>query len=379
MNILCITDKQWREFGCHNQIRAIFEKNFSKMARAKIEMVYFHKDSNAFQENTPFCPIYILPYSTKHRNLLRALEQLNINLKAYDFIIIRNFYPVAKQILKAHNKVIFWETFPHDYRRIYEARLEKKAIFRKSIEYKIKFFLHQRILKQCKAYITMTPNLASLFQPNLSIPIFTLPGGIDFENLDQEAINKNLHHCNTPLKFIYTGTIDKNRQLQEILLGFLEAKGDFILDIFTASNNEAVQKIQSLVAQDKRISFHPPLPLLEMLKTLPHYDIGLGLIPNTPLYSVSSPFKTMEYAGSGLIPLINDLPEYLRLFDSTCAFFSDFDKESIKSTIETILNTPPETLENMKQAVFQRALENMDYSKLTQKLYEFLQSLLEEK
>ncbi len=367
MKVLCITDKQYRQ--SHNQILAIFEKYL--LEYAKVEVVYFHRDSKALQKDSHI----ILPYGAKHRNLIKFLRQLNIELKTYDFIIVRNFYPVAKQILKAHNKVIFWETFPHDYRRIYEARIAKKAVFRKSLEYKIKFFLHQRILKQCIAYLTMTPQLAEFFQPNLPIPIFTLPGGIDFKNCDREAINNNLHTCNTPLKFLYTGTIDKNRQLGEVLLAFIETQGDFILDIFTGSTNAEVQKIQSLITQDKRISLHPPLPLLEMLKTLPHYDIGLGLIPNTPLYSVSSPFKTMEYASAGIIPLINDLPEYVRLFDSTCAFFSDFNKQDIKATIQKILNTPPSSLQAMKQVIFQRALESMDYAKLTKKLYNFLCSL----
>lgn len=371
MKILCITDKQYQQ--SHNQILAIFQKYL--LEYAKVEVVYFHKDSKIFQDNSSICPMYILPYGAKHRNLIKFLRQLNIELRTYDFIIVRNFYPVAKQVLKAHNKVIFWETFPHDYRRIYEARLAKKALFRKSLEYKIKFFLHQRILKQCIAYLTMTPQLAELFQPNLPIPIFTLPGGIDFENCDKEAINNNLHTCHTPLKFLYTGTIDKNRQLEEILLAFLETKGDFILDIFTPSINAEMQKIQALIAEDKRITLHPPLPLLEMLKTLPHYDIGLGLIPNTPLYSVSSPFKTMEYASSGIIPFINDLPEYIRLFDSSCAFFSDFNKQDIKATLQKILNTPPSNLQTMKQAVFKRALESMDYAKLTKELYDFLCSL----
>ena len=371
MKILCITDKQYQESD--NQILAIFQKYL--LQYAKVEVVYFHKDSKVFQENSSICPLYVLPYGAKHRNLVKLLDKLNIHLNNYDFIIVRNFYPVAKQVLKHHNKVIFWETFPHDYRRIYEAKLEKKAVFRKSIEYKIKFFLHQRILKQCIAYITMTPQLASLFQPNLSIPIFTLPGGIDFENSDRKAIEHNLHTCNTPLKFIYIGTIDKNRQLQEILLGFLEAKGDFILDIFTGSVNEEVQNLQSLTKNDKRISFHPPLPLLEMIKTLPHYDIGLGLIPNTPLYSVSSPFKTMEYASNGVIPLINDLPEYLRLFSHKNAYFTQNSKDSIIQTIQAILNAKKDEVIRKKQTVFEVAKEKMDYKKITKDFYEFLQTL----
>ena len=116
-----------------------------------------------------------------------------------------------------------------------------------------------------------------------------------------------------------------------------------------------------------------------MLKTIPNYDIGLGIIPNTPLYSVSSPIKAMEYASNGVIPLINDLPEYLRLFDENTAFFTTLDSNAISNTLAQILSTPPTILKAKKQALFKLAKEKMDYQIIARQTYEFLESILQTK
>ena len=123
------------------------------------------------------------------------------------------------------------------------------------------------------------------------------------------------------------------------------------------------------------ISLRPPLPFSNILEILSTYDIGLGIIPNTPLYSVSSPIKAMEYAGNAVIPLLNDLPEYLRLFDKSNAFFTANNPDSITKTLEEILSTAKESLIRKKQATFKNAQEKMDYKIIAKNFYEFLLSL----
>lgn len=371
MRILCITDKQYNEE--ETAIKGIFEKYI--LQYCEVYSVYFTKEKQVYLRDKKF----VFPYSTKHRKFIKTLMQLNFNLLDFDLIIVRNFYPIAKQLLPFHPKILFWETFPHDYRRIYEAKRDKKAIWRKSIEYKIKYYLHAKILEKCAGYITMTPQLQSQFQPQLKIPIHIIPSGIDFENCDLNAIQQNLQNIHTPLKFLYIGTIDKNRQILEIITSISHTKGDFILDIFTPSNNKETQAIAQLSQKDSRIKLYPPLSFTEMLKTIPNYDIGLGIIPNTPLYSVSSPIKAMEYASNGLIPLINDLPEYLRLFDENTAFFTTLDSNAISNTLAQILSTPPTILKAKKQALFKLAKEKMDYQIIARQTYEFLESILQTK
>ncbi|MDE5591959.1 MAG: hypothetical protein K2I63_03255, partial [Helicobacter sp.] len=86
-------------------------------------------------------------------------------------------------------------------------------------------------------------------------------------------------------------------------------------------------------------------------------------------------FKTMEYASNGVIPLINDLPEYLRLFSHKNAYFTQNSKDSIIQTIQAILNAKKDEVIRKKQTVFEVAKEKMDYKKITKDFYEFLQTL----
>ena len=367
MRILCITDKIYTE--SESSLKGIFEKYL--LEYCKIDIMYFSKDSTKKSEGNKF----ILPYSTKHKRMLQNFMQVGGNFLDYDFIVVRNFYPVLKQILPYHKNIIFWETFPHDYRRIYEAKRDKKAIFRKSIEYKVKHFLHSKLLSKCVAYVGSTPLFYSIFYPNIPIKNSFIPNGIDFSTCNIKSIQKNTNTIHNPLKIIYIGSIDKNREMAFITHAISQVKGDFIFDIFTPSKNDEVEKISQITQKDSRIKLHPPLAFTEMLKTLSNYDIGLGIIPNTPLYEVSSPIKAMEYASNGVIPLINDLPEYLRLFDNTNAFFCEFTQNAIKDSIEKILSTSKDSLPDMKKSVFIMAQEKLDYKIITKDFYNFLISL----
>lgn len=368
MRILCITDKQINEH--ETALNGIFEHHI--LEYCECYMVYFTKD---LKEATSIDKKLIFPYSTKHRNFVKTLLRLNYNLNDFDLIIVRNFYSIAKQILPFNQRIVFWETFPHDYRRIYEAKRDKKAILRKSIEYKIKYYLHTKILEKCLAYMGSTPHFKDMFYNSLTIPTSYIPNGIDFSLCNLELIKKNISQINTPLKLLYIGSIDKNRQMLEIIESINEVKGDFILDIFSPSNNNEVDSIKKIATQNDKIRLKDSKPFKEMINIIPNYDIGLGIIPNTPLYSVASPIKVMEYASNGVIPLINDLPEYIRLFDEKSAFFTKFDKTHIISTIESIIKTDKNKLIEKKQNLLKLAQAKLDYKNITKDVFNFFLTL----
>ena len=368
MRILCITDKLYTE--SETALKGIFENHILKYCECY--MVYFTKDSKeAISNDTKL----IFPYSTKHRNFVRTLLRLNYNLNDFDLIIVRNFYKVAKQILSFSQKIVFWETFPHDYRRIYEAKRDKKSVIRKSIEYKIKHYIHKKILEKCLAYMGSTPHFKNVFYNSLQIPTSYIPNGIDFSLCNLKLIEKNIQQINTPLKLLYIGSIDKNRQVLEIIEAINEVNGDFILDIFSPSNNSEVDNIKEITKQNNKIRLNKSIPFNEIFNILPKYDIGIGIIPNTPLYSVSSPIKVMEYASNGVIPLINDLPEYTRLFDDNNAFFTTFDKRQITNTIESIIKMNQNKLIEKKQNLLKLAKEKLDYQNITKEVYDFFLTL----
>ena len=106
MRILCITDKPHNEE--ETSLKGVFEKYL--LEYAEVHCVYFTKDSKTYEpcfENNRF----VLPYSTKHRKFIQNLMNLGGNLLDYDFIIVCNFYGIAKQILPFCKKVIFGKLF----------------------------------------------------------------------------------------------------------------------------------------------------------------------------------------------------------------------------------------------------------------------------
>lgn len=363
MKILCITDQS--ENSNHSSIEGIFGARLKE--RCEVHLVYFSKtlEQGIIKDNNK---IYI-PYSYKRKNLCKELNKL-INLKEIDIVIARNFFPVLRDLLKNKEsytfRIGFWHSFPHTFRRLFEAREEHKAVFRKTIEYKLKTYLEKKLVRQCDFLIVMSEEFKKTFYPDIPIAYLSLPMGVDFDSL---PIYKPKN--NAARKLIYTGTVDHLRKTDLIVEALSELKENFVLDIYTQSDNEITRKIKN--SGDKRINICPAVPRSELFLKMTDYDVGIGLIPENSLYRVSSPTKTLEYYSIGLPALINYLPEYVSLYDNGSAFFCDFTKDGIKKTMKEILNTPNNRLFEMGAKGREITREFRDYKILSEKLYNFLE------
>ncbi|BCB97296.1 hypothetical protein JZK55_22180 [Dissulfurispira thermophila] len=362
MKILCITDQF--ENSNHSSIEGIFGTYLKEWCK-EVYIVYFIKTSTnvSIKENK----IYI-PYSYKRKNITRELDKI-IGLNQIDSIIVRNFFPVLKNVLKNkiryNYRVGFWHSFPHTFRRLFEAKEENRAVFRKTIEYKLKTYFEKNLVKKCDFLIVMSREFKNTFYPDIDINYLSLPMGVCFNNLP--SYKPNSDHLK---KFIYTGTVDHLRKTDIIVEAISELKEEFIFDIFTQSSNKTTKKIKNI--GDGRINIYPAIPRNELFKRIADYDIGIGLIPENDLYSVSSPTKTLEYYSIGVPVIVNYLPEYVSLFDNMSAFFCDFTKESIRETVQKVLNIPKEKLFAMGLKGKQIVKEQRDYRVLSEKLYNFI-------
>jgi len=316
----------------------------------------------------------ILPYAYRRRGATRALHAA-IDLSRYDVVIVRNLFSVLRNVLSARGryayKVGFWESFPHSYRRIYEARLTGKSVFRKTIEYAIRKRLEHRLIAGCDFYLPITETFKQLFRGGLTIPYHALPMGVDFSHLPAEAGHQRV---TGPIKFVYTGTIDRLRQVDLLVTAFTRQRGDFQFDLYTPSDNEVVAWIKAI--GDPRINVRPAQPRDTLYRTLLHYDVGIGTIPDTLLYRVSSPTKTLEYYALGIPSLINHLPEYDSLFDDTCAFFCSPTEDSIGQAIKRMLDTDRETMGRMGKRGTSIVKQTRDYAIMARNLSEFITATL---
>jgi glycosyltransferase involved in cell wall biosynthesis len=369
MRVLLITDQA--PDSSHSAIQGIFNNHLRKYA--EVDLVYF--DRTLDRPSTDDGKL-VLPYRFKRRQILRGLKALT-DPATYDFVIVRNFFPVLRDVLRYKRHygycVGFWESFPHSFRRIYEARTTGRAVLRKTVEYAIKQRLERRLIERCDFYLPITETYKMRFHPELLIPYFPLPMGVDFSRIDGGPLPKV---WDAKKRFIYVGAVDRLRRLDLIVSAFSQVKGDFVLDLYTPSKNELVNEIASGAERDSRIRVRPPQPRDDLLRLMRQYDVGVGLIPESPLYEVSSPTKTLEYYAAGIPAIINRLPEYVFLFNERSAFLCSLGEQEIRDTVAGILRMSRAELRQIGDTGRQAVQSRRDYAVIAAELYRFLEQRL---
>lgn len=350
----------------HSAIQGIFARHLRPYA--DVQLVFFAREATQ--------PHYgsgetILPWRYRRSAWLWKLFP-PMALDTYDFIIVRNLFPVLAGILAVnprHARVGFWESFPHSFRRVHEARRTGHARLRKTAEYAIRRIMEDALLARCDFYLPITATMRSRFRPLLRCPVHPLPMGVDPETLPPTSDRTK----EAPLKLVYIGAIDPLRRVDRIIQALENSSADFRFDIYTASQNEMTQALAHLA--DPRIRLLPPLSREALLARLPQYHLGVSLIPCDPLYEVASPTKTMEYYAMGLPALMTPLPEHLALFPADTGFYTDMTSEAITATVECLARMPREMLAAMGERGRSIVLQTRGYDILARELYEFLMTL----
>jgi glycosyltransferase involved in cell wall biosynthesis len=360
MNILCITDQITG--SDHSSIEGIFGGYLRQLC--PVTIVYFSKDSTA-----PYLDGHdiVIPYK-RRGNLFETIYRLTNN-NHFDVVIVRNYITLLRQALLERRhygfRLGFWHSFPHSYRRYFQAKLENKSIFRKAIEYRIRSHIENKLVSKCDFLISMSREFKDIYYHKTAVQFLPLPMGVDFGNLSfVRKMRMGVY------RILYTGTVDKLRQTDVIIKALTAGDELFQLDIFTSSNNETTDYIKSL--NDKRVKIQNPLPRESLLRRISEYDIGMGVIPENELYMVSSPTKTIEYYAMGVPAIVSYLPEYLSLFDDSTAFFCHFTIDGIRKAFLAALNTPRPQLQAMGEKGRGIMQEKRNYEELSRDVFAFL-------
>src|SRR5271157_5238627 len=142
MKILCITDQF--EGSDHSSIEGIFGRYLQEWC--EVFLVFFTRADSCRREGNK---IYV-PYRCKRSGPTKVLSKL-VALDQIDTVIVRNLFPVLKDVLRNkknfHYRIGFWHSFPHSYRRLFEAQKERRAVVRKAIEYKIRTHFEKKLME----------------------------------------------------------------------------------------------------------------------------------------------------------------------------------------------------------------------------------------
>jgi len=354
MKLLFVSDKF--DFSPHSAIDSIFNKYLKKYIH--VDIVYFSKKNTFEKKENKF----LIPY--KDRKKIYTY----IDLKDYNIVIVRNFFDVLNSLLKLSRnfKVGFQLSFPHSYRRYYQAKVEKKAIIRKSLEYFLKEKIEKRLIYKTDFFLPISEYMINEFFNDIKTPYFILPLGIDPEYVLQKKLI-----IDEQLKFLYIGTIDKLREFDKLLDVLKEfQKDNWILDIYSSTNLQIDKKLQNKIFQKGYIKRS------ELLNKINEYDVGIFVLPNVTLYKVASPTKVMEYYQAGIPSLMSNIPECVELFDDNSGFIVNFDKDDLKNSIKKILSMDKLSLINMGYRGQNILLKKRNYKIISKELFDFLKDLV---
>lgn len=364
MRLLLVTDQSPE--SQHSAIRGIFDRHLRN--HAEVTLAWFSRSHTQVEEMPGHI---VLPWRFRRHGWLWRLRP-PVALHRFDIVIVRNLFPVLaglQEIGKRTFRLGFWESFPHRFRRLYEAEQTGKSLWRKRLEYAYFSRVEQRLVSRCDFYLPITATYAERFRSDLAIPTHPLPMGVETDTLPPSE--RRPRPPGSPLRLLYAGAVDRLRGFDVILPALLSLQTDFCLDIFTAS---PIVQTQLLCADDARIHFHAALPRTELLTRMNDYDFGLSIIPPTPLYEVSSPTKTLEYFAMGLPAVMTPLPEHRSLFGSLAELFCEFDQAAIAETLTRLSSTLPfenyTTVADCQKAI----LQHRAYRSIATSLIDFLRS-----
>lgn len=352
----------------HSAVEGIFGAGLPDMAETAV--VEFARNTTVVRVSGSRA---VLPVSCRRRGLADALDAAWPE-RHWDFVVVRNKFGPLAQVLahrrRSRARVGLWLSFPHTYRRLHEAVLEHRAVWRKRVEYHVRTWQERRLLGRCDFFLPITKTLVREFHSDLTVPWLALPMGVDFASLGEQG---RAPRPPGPLRLVYTGTVDALRRLDIIADAIRQVQAPVEFDIYSASDNAAVKALQNL--GDNRIRLLPGRPRADLFEVMRHADVGVGLIPDTRLFRVSSPTKTLEYAALGLVPLLSPLPDYLELFDDRSAVFCEFGTGAIRDAVHRLAAMGRRELGDLGARACDVVRERRDYRRLAAELARFLRQL----
>lgn len=173
-----------------------------------------------------------------------------------------------------------------------------------------------RVLAWCREYLphlagmmTVSEGLAAEYRRNFGVDPIVIRNAPAF--IDQEP---------SPLepgriRMVHHGVATPARR-PELMIELMELLDDrFTLDLmFAASDAGYVRRLRTLAQHSNRIRFVPPVPTLEIAKTINGYDIGLYLLPPTNFnFANALPNKFFEFVQGRLCVAIGPSPEMASL------------------------------------------------------------------
>lgn len=203
---------------------------------------------------------------------------------------------------------------------------------------KISIFLRPHLLNHVDYILPVSDWMSKYLthKHTLNVKHFVLPLGITSSDFI------NTQDSNRDIDFIYVGTINKLRKINDLVHSFVtcnfETERLMIISSENASHKSYIQ-LKKMISQTKceKIILYPRMERIEMIKYLNRSKFAISHIPPIKSLRQVSPTKLMEYMASSCVVIgYKGIPEQDFLIKkSECGYLIEYDDESLtKKMIE---------------------------------------------
>lgn len=276
-------------------------------------------------------------------------------------LFVRNepVYLLAAKILrKSFDKLIYQQSFPHEQ--------ATKNLFKKYIAIALIKFMNKRV----DAITAVSPDglnrLSNFFYKDIRGLVIPLLSSKNERTTYEEMISNSIN--NGRVRFVYIGAHDKLRQIDVIIRSIVKAFSYGIDAEFTfiGGKQEEIETLRLIpgvqeLETAKKLIFRGKISRSILINELPHYQVGLTLIPPIELYKESSPTKLSEYMNAGLAVMASKgirLQEQI-LMESKGGVLVDWSEKGITEAI--ILLIKENMVDLMRANALKYAKEKLDY------------------
>ncbi len=171
---------------------------------------------------------------------------------------------------------------------------------------------------QCRKYLpkmaavtVVNDSIGALYRDRFGVQPRTVRNAGAFRDLEPGNVHEG------SIRLVHSGGAIPGRNLEALIEAVRELSPKYTLDLYLVPGRDGgryLDRIRSLIADEPRITLHPPVTPDELAPTLNQFDVGIfSLPPLTPNHRFMLPNKIFDFVQARLAVVFGSAPETDRL------------------------------------------------------------------
>lgn len=157
----------------------------------------------------------------------------------------------------------------------YAPRLNEELVAWRLLIAPYKRWMCRTFLPSVQSITTVGQGIADEYACRFGVASSVVTNAAPYVQLDARPVGARI-------RMVHSGATLRNRRLDVTVRAVVESTIDVSLDLFLVPNDpEYLAELKQLAAGDSRVTFHDPVPYVELIETINRYDVGVLVIPPT--------------------------------------------------------------------------------------------------